>query len=178
VVWRRLDEPCAEYGALWADGSGWQLRGTMVGALDGTPVNVRYGVICDERWSTLAAHLTVRTGATEEILHLRVDHDRRWWTSEEEELVAVRGCVDVDLAITPATNTLPIRRLGLEVGASAEVRAAWVRFPDLTVAPLEQTYTRLTDTRYSYRSNSFHAELDVDDLGLIREYSHGWIREG
>ncbi|HEX8918414.1 MAG TPA: putative glycolipid-binding domain-containing protein [Chloroflexota bacterium] len=176
VVWRRLDQPCAEYGALWSDEPGWQLRGTMVGALNGTPLKVRYGVLCDGHWHTLAAHLALRTGPTEQVLHLRVDRDRRWWKAGEE-LVTVRDCVDIDLAITPATNTLPIRRLGLEIGASARVRAAWVRFPELTIEPLEQTYTRLTDTRYGYRSDSFHAELDVDDLGLVREYSRGWVRE-
>ena len=36
-------------------------------------------------------------------------------------------CVDVDLSFTPATNTLPIRRLGLDIGEEAEIHVAWLR---------------------------------------------------
>jgi hypothetical protein len=45
------------------------------------------------------------------------------------------------IAVTPATNTLAIRRLSLEVGSSESIIAAWVKFPDLTVQPLSQRYT-------------------------------------
>ena len=34
------------------------------------------------------------------------------------------GCPDVDFGWTPATNTVPIRRLGLEVGETASITAA------------------------------------------------------
>jgi hypothetical protein len=81
----------------------------------------------------------------------------------------------VDLAITPATNTLPIRRLQLQVGHSESVTAAWVKVPELTVQPLPQRYTRLTKNSYRYESsNGFSAEIFVDDLGLVITYSGGW----
>jgi hypothetical protein len=84
----------------------------------------------------------------------------------------------VDLGFSPSTNTLPIRRLGLAVDDSAEVRAAWVRFPQLTVEPLPQRYTRLGPDRYLYESlaSDFRAELEVDDLGLIVRYPGVWER--
>ena len=87
------------------------------------------------------------------------------------------GCHDVDLALTPATNTLPIRRLNLQVGSSESVVAAWVKFPDLTVQPLSQRYTRMTKDTYRYESNTgFSAEIVVDDLGLVASYPGGWER--
>jgi hypothetical protein len=43
------------------------------------------------------------------------------------------GCVNIDLNFSPSTNLLPIRRLDLSVGASAIVRAAWLRFPGMNV---------------------------------------------
>ena len=42
---------------------------------------------------------------------------------------AVDGCRDIDLNFSPSTNVLPIRRLSLDVGDQAAVRAAWLRFP-------------------------------------------------
>jgi uncharacterized protein len=48
------------------------------------------------------------------------------------------GCRDVDLEASPCTNTIPIHRLGLEAGDSADAPAAYVRWLDLSVQRLEQ----------------------------------------
>jgi hypothetical protein len=94
------------------------------------------------------------------------------------EVLSVAGCLDVDLAFTPATNILPLRRLELAVGESREVTAAWVRFPDLSVEPLAQRYTRLDErrVRYESRGGAFTAELEVDELGLVVRYPPLWER--
>jgi hypothetical protein len=101
------------------------------------------------------------------------------WRSTSQELREIQGCDDVDLALTPATNTLAIRRLNLQVGSSASIIAAWVKFPDLTVQPLSQRYTRVAQNTYRYESNTgFSAEIVVDDLGLVTAYPGGWERIG
>jgi hypothetical protein len=82
--------------------------------------------------------------------------------------------VDVDLGFTPATNTLPIRRLRLAVGQRAEIEAAWLVWPELQVRPARQTYTRLGEDRYRYQQGDFDAELLVDEHGLVREYQGLW----
>jgi uncharacterized protein len=94
------------------------------------------------------------------------------------EIPSVAGCLDVDLAFTPATNILPLRRLDLAVGESREVTAAWLLFPDLTVEPLPQRYTRLDErrVRYESRGGAFTAELEVDELGLVMRYPPLWER--
>jgi uncharacterized protein len=91
----------------------------------------------------------------------------------------LKGCDDVDLGFTPATNLLPIRRLNLSIGAKAAVRAAWVRFPQLSVEVLDQSYTRLADDRYLYESagGSFRRELLVDDVGFVLDYPDLWSAE-
>jgi hypothetical protein len=83
----------------------------------------------------------------------------------------------VDLGCSPSTNTLPIRRLRLGVGASHTIQAAWVRFPELTVVKAAQTYTRVDDLTYRYASGDFQAELTVDDDGLVTAYA-AWQRTG
>jgi hypothetical protein len=109
-------------------------------------------------------------------LSLSVEN-RGVWHSLGQELREIHGCDDVDLAVTPATNTLPIRRLNLQVGSGESVIAAWVKFPDLAVQPLSQRYTRLTKDTYRYESNTgFSAEIVVDDLGLVTAYRGGWER--
>jgi hypothetical protein len=91
------------------------------------------------------------------------------------------GALDVDLGFTPATNTLPIRRLALAVGESAPVRSAWLRFPELRLEPLEQTYTREAEQRFRYQAlvdgELFTARLDTDAFGRVLRYEGLWEAE-
>jgi uncharacterized protein len=180
VAWRRLDTAGAEYCTLATSTEGWLLGGTVIAALEGRPIQADYLVITDGTWATREVHVTVHGETTPRSLWLRVGPEARWrpaWKREQPDIPTVTGCSDVDLAITPATNVLPIRRLDLDVGQSAEVQAAWIRFPGLDMERLDQRYTRLAPDRYLYESASgFSRELEVDDLGLVVTYPGFWER--
>ena len=116
-------------------------------------------------------------GPTQRELNIHVDRQQRWWLNDAE-FVPLRGCIDIDLGITPATNTLPIRRLSLQVGGHVEITAVWIKFPKLTVQPLVQRYTRLTEMRYRYKSlaSSFTVEIQVDEFGMVTNCPGLWKR--
>lgn len=179
VVWRNLLLDGTDYCALWHTTEGWLLKGTVVGVLkDQRPMLANYEIYCDENWLTHRVKIERTIGNDVKTLTLSVE-SRGVWRSSGQELHEIRGCDDVDLAVTPATNTLPIRRLNLQVGSSESVIAAWVKFPDLVVQPLSQRYTRLSKSTYRYESNTgFSAEVVVDDLGLVSTYPAGWERIG
>jgi hypothetical protein len=102
--------------------------------------------------------------------------DGRWRVdgSPREDL---EGCTDVDLGISPSTNTLPVRRLHLDVGQEASVPVAWVRFPHLQVAPGSQRYKRLDTHSWRYSSEGFTARLAVDEDGLVVTYGNDLRRQ-
>jgi len=177
ILWRRLASPGAEYCKIRHEGGNWCLDGTVVLALEDMPLRARYRITCDRAWDTRSASIQLAVGSKIEVLELTVDGEQRW-RSAGHELVALRGCRDIDLGITPATNTLPIRRLGLVIGQTEHVRAAWVRFPGLEVTPLPQRYTRTAQNTYRYESNNgrFVAEIEVDGHGLVCDYPGGWER--
>jgi uncharacterized protein len=177
VLWRSLVDGSLDRCSLLMSPDGPQLRGEVVTLVDGDPVRITYLVVCDPAWETRAVEVTWHEGASVRELSLEVDAEKRWWQGEIE-IESVRGCIDVDLGITPATNTLPIRRLAPQEGQAKQVTAAWVLFPELKVEPLPQTYTRLTEDLYRYESNlgSFTAQIRVDDWGLVTWYEGGWER--
>jgi len=177
VVWKSLLIDGRDYCGLWRTAEGWLLKGTVVGVLkDQRPMLASYEIHCDENWLTHRVQIERTIGNDVKSLSLSVEK-RGVWRSSGQELPALAGCDDIDLAATPATNTLAIRRLNLQVGSSASIIAAWVKFPDLTVQPLSQRYTRLGKDTYRYESNTgFSAEIVVDDLGLVTTYPGGWER--
>ena len=168
-----------DYCGLWHTAEGWLLKGTVVGVLkDQQPLLASYEIHCDEHWLTHRVQVERTIGSDVKTLSLNVEN-RGVWRSMGQELREIQGCDDVDLAVTPATNTLPIKRLNLQVGSSESIIAAWVKFPDLNVQPLSERYTRLDQNTYHYASNTgFSAEIVVDDLGLVTAYPGGWERIG
>lgn len=179
VVWRNMLIDGTDYCALWSTSEGWLLKGSVVGVLKNHgPMLASYEVHCDRNWLTHRVQVERTIGEDRRMVSLSVE-SRGLWRSAGRELHEVNGCLDVDLALTPATNTLPIRRLALPVGSSHAVTAAWVKLPDLTVEALPQRYTRLKTNVYRYESGTgFSAEIVVDDAGLVTSYPGGWERIG
>jgi hypothetical protein len=96
-----------------------------------------YEVRCDENWLTHRVHVERTIGKDTKTLSLSVANSGLWCCSGQE-VADVRGCLDVDLAVTPATNALPIRRFDLGIGKSESLTAAWIKFPELELQPLSQ----------------------------------------
>ena len=177
VAWRRSDDiETDEHCTLTVRDSGLSLVGTVLGAEAGAPVRIEYRVLADAAGVTTATHVRDLRGFETRTLALERDA-KGSWTVDGKAVRALKGCTDVDLGCSPSTNTLPIRRLRLAPGKSATIKAAWVRFPDLTVVKAAQTYTRLDEVTWRYASGSFEAELTVDDDGLVAVYAD-WRRTG
>jgi hypothetical protein len=177
VAWRRSDEvQTDEHCTLTQRDTGLSLVGTVLGAEDGAPVRIEYRVLTDGAGLTTAAHVRDLRGFEQRTLTLERDAKGNW-TVDGAKVRALKGATDVDLGCSPSTNTLPIRRLRIGVGASKTIKAAWVRFPELTVVKAEQTYTRLDEFTYRYASGDFEAELTVDDEDLVAAYAD-WTRTG
>jgi hypothetical protein len=173
VVWVSYKPQGLEHCAVHRGSSGWVLAGTLVRHFKEGAAMVTYRIEADSRWRTKRVMVEQVLKSKRKVLDIEVTGNR--WYRNGRELVLLNGCEDVDLAASPVTNTLPIRRTRLRVGASVQLTAAWVSFPSLKIVPVHQGYERLGQRRYRYRSASgFKADLDVDDFGLVRRYSDFW----
>ncbi len=178
IVWQRLDLPGYDTAAVTQTPDGWHLSGVAVLAESGRPCRVEYEIACDPHWLTRLCTISGYIGATTASLDV-ARNPAGEWTVGGAPAAGLNGCDDIDLGFTPATNLLPIRRLELAVGAKATVRAAWIRFPELTLEVLDQDYTRLAEDRYLYESagGSFRRELIVDDIGFVIDYPGVWTAQ-
>jgi hypothetical protein len=129
-----------------------------------------YTLRLDPDWRTRELQASVLE--TSKSVYLRCTEEGHWFDATNRQLPHLSGVVDVDLSITPLTNTLPIRRLKLDVGESAEIATAYVAFPELQVSLDAQRYTRVAIDRYRYESldSDFVREMHVDRHGLVITY--------
>jgi uncharacterized protein len=178
VAWRRTDEvETDEWCTLTLRPSGVTLVGTVIGAWSGLPVRIEYRVLTNATGATTAVHVRQWHGFEQRQISLERT-EKGAWTVDGAPARGLKGCTDVDLECSPATNALPIRRLRLAVGAREQIQAAWIRFPGLTVEKSRQSYTRVDlEGTYRYASGAFESDLNVDDDGLVYGYA-AWRRTG
>jgi uncharacterized protein len=175
--WRRLDVPGREEARIEQTPGGWRLTGQLEAEEADVRAELRYSIECERDWRTRRAVVSGASSGTPVRFEFAADGHGHW-TLNGAPLPLVNGALDIDLGFSPATNLLPIRRLGLAVGQRAEVRTAWVRFPELRVEPLEQSYQREAPRIFRYDAlvdgERFQARLDTDEFGRVLIYEGLW----
>ncbi len=173
VLWRQLVEAGSEHLVLNMD-DGIHADSLSVGEIDSTAYRIHYQLDCDARWNV--QRLQIEDLLANHTVTLVRGKDNRWSDDENHALEALDGCVDVDIMITPFTNTLPIQRLKLKTGQSREISVVYIGLPGLIVSKFEQRYTCLAKSpegsvyRYESLKSGFTAELKVDVDGLVVDY--------
>jgi hypothetical protein len=188
VAWRGTDPDRIDAAVVTLDGD----RLTACGTSTGAEHVLRYRLTTDHSWVTTRLEVALQAEGARRELDLRRDPDGSWsarrtvydpgdWWFEDVELDELRGAEDVDLALCPLTNTMPVLRGGfLDASRRGEplertVVTAWVDLPHLTVEASQQTYRSLPATdddaaRVRYRSEGFSADLVLDADGLVLDY--------
>lgn len=174
VLWSAWDEPGLQHLRLTVRDSGVVADGLVLGLAEGYPLRVAYEVRCDANWRVRA----VRAGVPGESpkVELFSDGKGNWTTSDGRPLANLEGGEYVDVSVTPFTNTLPIRRLGLAPGESADISVVYFDGTDLQPWPEPQRYTCLEKGdggglyRYLSLDGGFTADLPVDVDGLVLDY--------
>lgn len=172
VRWRPLEGEGLEHLAVGPLGEKTiRASSVLIGERGGRPYGLRYRIDCDEAWAVSAFSLETTSGHR---LHLLSDGKGHWRDADGTALPTLDGCIDIDLAGTPFTNTLPIRRLGLTPDAGT-VRLNMLYVPFDTFEPFAdgQNYTCLEEGRlyrYEAEDRSFAADLPVDEDGLVTDY--------
>jgi hypothetical protein len=186
VMWSPWAGPGLEHLYLLEQQEGVVADGLILGVEEQVPFRVRYEIQCDLQWRLRAVHVGVWSGSSQS-LHLLTDGEGGWTTESRETLPRLAGCLEVDISATPFTNTLPIRRLALQPGASATLSMVYIAVPQMQVEVTHQRYTCLEVAscggRYRFESltdgvSHFTAELLVDREGLVVDYPGLFRRVG
>lgn len=156
--------------------------GVVLGVRDNQPFRMRYRVECDGDWVTRSVDATLLDAGASEVSLRRVA-DGKWIDGDGNRLPGLDGCIDIDFAVSPFTNTLPIRRLRLAEGRSQDIAVVYFSLPNLAVSQVHQRYTckRALDAAggvYLYEGifRKFAADLPVDAEGIVTEYPQTWRR--
>jgi hypothetical protein len=168
--------PASGHTARWAAWNGddvevtefrWENEGWTINGQVGHE-RVQYVVRLSASWQ-MRQFLLFRD-LDEPDLWLATNGTARWGEMNGAHRIELDGCYDIDLACTPFTNSLPIHRLPLHVGDSAELPVVTVDVETLAVRAETHRYIRLDTHRWRFEHADHSVEFDVDKHGLLLDY--------
>lgn len=173
AAWRLMDAYDGfEIAHFTENSAGTTLTGTSIGVETSLFWEIHYSVELDKDWCVRSALVTAKDGSQ---LHITADGKGRIEVNGVHE-PQLDGCLDLDFEFSAVTNTAPVHRLALQVGATGQSSAAYVRASGLDVERLEQTYLRLPDNGqekvfdYSSPRFDYYDKLRFGADGLISTY--------
>jgi uncharacterized protein len=175
VLWQPWSDPGIEHLHLVEDNGSVHADGLVIFGRDDRVFRLQYEVRCTSNYEVRETRVAL-LGTPHRSIELFTDGGGTWTGRDGLPLPALDGCTEVDISESPFTNTLPIRRLRLASGQSAEILVAYVTVPDLDVYPAKQRYTflgvesNLGVYRYEGLGTEFTADVRVDGDGLVVEY--------
>lgn len=120
VMWQWViaDEPRLNHVMIESSPTAVHAHGFLLGIAYAHPFRLRYQIECDATYQIQSAGLRVE-GNGEHSLTLVREANGTWHDGQGNDYPQLAGCTEIDIEVSPITNTLPIRRLALEIGQSA-----------------------------------------------------------
>lgn len=171
ILWSGREYYSLENCLVDSTPNGLIVNSTIIGYYNNKIYRVEYLVKTNELYETV--YLDVKSLHDNKIQQLKLNGDGKGnWTSNGKISEQFTGCIDVDIPLTPFTNTLPIKRLALNKGQSQEIKVIYFDILEASIKAVNQKYTCLSKTSYHYENvpNDFEATIQVDDLGFVVDY--------
>lgn len=151
----------------------WENEGfTVSGTLDDAPgrEHMQYVLRLTASWQV--RQFLLFRDLDEPDLWLATDGSGRWGEMNGAHRTELDGCYDIDMLCTPLTQTLPIRRLPLLEGDTAELPVVAVDPDTLEVRSDVHRYTRVGPNtwRHGRADHGDAIEFEVDEFGLVVDY--------
>ena len=165
LAWNGDPEWRQEVCELQLRDDGLAATGAQVGA-EPAPYRAVYELEARRGWITRRLRVEVAGVGS-----LELRHDGKGTWAGVDNAAELEGVLDCDLAFSPLTNLMPVRRHRLhERPGTVDFAMAWVSLPDLEVHRSEQRYEHLAPGRVRYSSDGFVADLQLDSDGLVVVY--------
>jgi hypothetical protein len=178
TLWTSTEYDSLENCLISSNIAGTEVSSTIIGVRDERIFKVDYLLKTNHTWATLLLEINCRTGM--KTSHTKLEGDGNGnWKFNGEQAPQFTGCLDVDIPLTPFTNTLPIRRLGLTPGASSGIRVIYCDVLAGDISIVKQFYSCISNSKYHYENvpNDFEADIEVDETGLVTHYPSLFTRK-
>jgi hypothetical protein len=177
LLWTGREYYSLENCLVKVTAAGSEIISTIIGHYQEAIYKVEYLIKTNQNWETV--FLEIKSQHSNQTQLMRFEGDGKGnWMSNGKKADQFNGCIDVDISLTPFTNTLPIRRLNLGQNQTQEIRVIYCDLLERRIKSVQQRYTCLSNTKYRYENvpNDFEVTIEVDESGLVVDYPSLFVR--
>lgn len=171
IIWSSKQFQSLENCRIISTPSGFEINSNLISINQNKIVNVEYIILTTKNWKTRSFQIDLLMDGNKTTFNYESDTAGNWTTNGEpaEEL---GSCIDIDISITPFTNTLPINRLLLNDGDKQKINVLYIDIMEQKIKNIEQRYTKIDAHTYLYQNitSAYETEIIVDEWGLVKEY--------
>lgn len=170
ITWEGLEYRSLENCTLTETDNGISVTSVITGQVNNQAIKILYKILTDTLWATYFVEINVILGGYKKTILL--EKKGAFWLVNNTIDHRFDDCVDIDISLTPLTNTLPIRRLVFNGQLSNRIEVIYIDIIADMIMPVRQYYTKISDSVYLYENekSTFKAELKTDSYGLVIEY--------
>jgi uncharacterized protein len=178
ILWTGREYYSLENCLIDESASGVEISSTIVGHYEEKIYKVEYHIKTNAHWETIFFEIISRHSNQTETISYESDGKGNWKKAGQPQS-PFNGCIDIDIPLTPFTNTLPIRRLQLQSHQTREIQVLYCDLLQRQIMPVRQQYTCLSATEYHYENvpNDFEANIQVDGAGFVVDYPALFVRK-
>ncbi|MYR07437.1 hypothetical protein GTV32_14485 [Gordonia sp. SID5947] len=174
VTWRGEGADRLEQVRLHVTGARIKAYGRIIAAAskEHEAFSASYELVTNDSGVTKRLSVNLLRASGETQLGITRDGENNWLVQTSEGTIRedFNGAEDVDLALSPMFNALPIRRHGLQSGAGEiDVPVAYLYLPAGIVEPATLHYTA-SEGSIAVVSPVATSTLTVDDNGFVVDY--------
>lgn len=171
IVWKGLEYESLENCIVHYQSHRILVRSCILGIANEQPFKVDYRLSLDHSWRTLNVDVVIQTDNTFTSRQYTTNGRGQWYINNAP-LPEMDGCEDVDISLTPLTNTLPIRRLNLKTDERQQINVLYIDVLQRDIRPETQYYTCLGPDRYLFETGDggFKAEIETDEQLWVKRY--------
>ncbi|QHE52722.1 putative glycolipid-binding domain-containing protein [Pontibacillus sp. HMF3514] len=178
VMWQSKGPIGCEYLKLIQSPQEINAKGTVIYTDEKDAYKVMYQIDLDKNWVTKSVDVAVE--GKDHTLHLRSNGMGDWW-SNDTYLESMQGAIDIDISVTPFSNSLPINRFEWAVGERKSFQMLYIDVPSLELLQLKQHYTLVDEDGgkrfFQYECRNYKTTIRVDQDGLVEDYPGLFTRE-
>lgn len=171
ITWEGIEYHSIEHCGLSIADTGISIKSSVNGNYKDFIYQLDYQVNTNRFWEILFFEIRAQVNDRTTVLSFSSDGKGNWFANALP-VGDFTGCTDIDISLTPFTNSLPINRLKLLTGQQQKIRVIYIDVLAGQVKPVEQRYEKLSSTQYKYENipNDFEATISIDESGLVIAY--------
>ena len=170
ILWKGIASESLEYCSIYYKDI-IMVKSSIIGHHQYLPFKMDYEIELNRDWGIQSFLIKSSLFNMDQTLTLRHNGHGKWY-GEGKEWKSLEGCMDIDISVSPFTNTLPVNRLKLAIGESYGINVVYIDIPGFRISKEQQLYTRMEKNTYRFTNGSgdFTADILMDDDGLAVHY--------